>query len=89
MLNTLFTNFLTELKKQLGTYRYEIKCGRLLSQIMRRSSFIFKENHVFIEEEENLSNKVAMVEEELDGIDMDDIGNLMDLPRLMLINVEC
>ena len=28
------------------------------------------------------------VEEELDGIDIDGIGNLMDLPRLMFINEE-
>ena len=39
---------------------------------MRHSSFIFKENHVFIEEEDNSSVKVVIVEEELDGI-----GNLM------------
>ena len=37
----------------------------------------------------NLSNKVAIVEEELDGIDKDGIGNSMDLPRLMFINEEC
>ena len=34
---------------------------------MRRSSYIFKENHLFIEEG-NRSDKVAMVEKELDGI---------------------
>ena len=33
-----------------------------------RLSFIFKENHVFIEEEDNTSAKVVRVEEELDGI---------------------
>ena len=33
-----------------------------------RLSFIFKENHVFIEEEDNTSDKVVIVEEELDGI---------------------
>ena len=43
---------------------------------MRRSSSIFKENHVFIEEEDNPSDKVVMIEEELDGIDIDGIGNL-------------
>ena len=38
---------------------------------MKHSSFIFKENHVFIEEEEgNRSDKVATVEEELDGFDI-------------------
>ena len=30
-----------------------------------------------------------IIEEELDGIDRDDIGNLEDLLRLVLINEEC
>ena len=30
-----------------------------------------------------------MVEEELYGIDIDGIGNLLDLPRLQLIDEEC
>ena len=52
---------------------------------MRRSSYIFKENHVFIEEEDNPSNspKVVIVEEELDGIDIDGIGNAVDLQTLL------
>ena len=37
---------------------------------MRRSSFIFKENHLFTEED-NHSDKVVTVEKELDGIDID------------------
>ena len=45
---------------------------------MRRSSLIFKENRVFIEEE-NTSDKVVIVEEELDGINIDGIGNLLDI----------
>ena len=36
---------------------------KLLSQIMKRSSFIFKENHVFIQEEDNPSDKVVTVDE--------------------------
>ena len=63
---------------------------------MRYSSFIFKENHVFIEEEDNPSDKVVMVVEELDcididveGVDIHGIGNLVDLPRLMFIDEEC
>ena len=64
------------------------KIQKLLSQVMRRSSFIFEENHVFIEEG-NASNKVYTVEEEQDGIDVDGIGNLMDLPKLMFIDEEC
>ena len=51
---------------------------------MIRSSFIFKEHHVFIEEEDNPSDKVVIVEEELDGT-----GNLVDLSKLMFIDEEC
>ena len=40
-------------------------------------------------EEDNPSEKVVIVEEELDGIHIDDIGNLEDLPRLVFINEEC
>ena len=35
------------------------------------------------------SNKVNAVEEEPYGIDIDGIGNLMDLPKLMFIDEEC
>ena len=56
---------------------------------MRRSSFIFKENHVFIKEKDNPSDKVVIVEVELYGIDVNGIGNLLNLPRLMFINEEC
>ena len=37
----------------------------------------------------NPSNKVTAVEEEQDGIDIDGIGNSMDLPKLMFIDEEC
>ena len=52
---------------------------------MRRSSSTFKENHVFIEEEHNPFYKRVMVQEELDGIDVDGSRNLVDLPSLMFI----
>ena len=52
------------------------------------SSFIFKENHVLIEEN-NPSEKIVIDEEELDGIDRDGIGNLEDLLRLVFISEEC
>ena len=55
-------------------------------QIKKRKISIFKENHVFIEEEHKPSDKV---EEELDGIDTDDIGNLADLTRLIFIIEGC
>ena len=54
---------------------------------MRRSSSVFKENHVFIEEEDNHSDKVAMVEEDLDGIDTDSIGKLVDLTSLKMLSL--
>ena len=47
--------------------------------------FIFDENHVFIEEH-NSSGRVVTTEEELDAIEVDGIGNLADLPRLIFIN---
>ena len=47
-----------------------------------------KKSRAFIEED-NHSKKVVIVEEGLDGIDIDDIGNLEDLPSLVLIDAEC
>ena len=55
------------------------------------SSLIFKKTCVFIEEY-NPSEKVVIVEEGLDGIDIDDIvdiANLEDSPRLAFIDEEC
>ena len=69
-------------KKQLGIW-YEVKCRKLSSK-MWHSSFIYKENHVFIEEEDNPTDKLIKVEEEHDGI-----GNLVKLPSLMFIGEEC
>ena len=53
---------------------------------MGRSRFILQENQVFIEEEDNPSDKVVIVDKELDGIDIDGNGNLVDLLRLMFID---
>ena len=53
---------------------------RLRSQIfilLCVSSFIFKENHVLIEEGNSLE-KNATVEKELDGIDINSTGNSED-----------
>ena len=55
---------------------------------MRHSSSIFKQNHIVIEEENNPSDKVVMVDERLDDIDIAGIGNLVDSPRLVFID-EC
>ena len=49
------------------------------------SSFIFKENHII--EANNPSEK--NVTEELDGINIDDIGNLEDLLRIVFVHEEC
>ena len=35
------------------------------------------------------SEKIVIVKEELDGIDIDDIGNLEDLLRIVFIHEEC
>ena len=56
---------------------------------MIRSSFIFKENLVFFQEKYNSSEKVFIVGEELDGVDVDSIENLVDLPGLVHIDEEC
>ena len=65
----------------------KIEFRKLFSQILRRSISIFKENYVFIEEEDNRSEKVIMVEEEPDGIDIDNIRNLLDLPSLYMLTL--
>ena len=46
---------------------------------------IFLKSHGFIEEE-NPSEKVFIIVEELNCVDIDDIGNLDDLPWFVFIN---
>ena len=48
--------------------------------------FIFKANHVFKEEKNNPVKKVVIDEEELDGIEIDGVSNLENLPRTMFIH---
>ena len=68
-----------------------IKLRRLRWQILSFlyfSSFVFKENHVF-NEKDNSSQKVVILEKELDDIDVDDTVNLeifLDL-YLSMMNV--
>ena len=62
-----------------------MKYTKPLLQAMKRSSFICEENHVLIKED-NPSDKVVAIEEELDAAEADNIGNIVDLPRLMLID---
>ena len=45
--------------------------------------------YIAFNEEYNLSQKVVIAEEKLDDIDTHDIGNLEDLPRLVLNYEEC
>ena len=56
----------------------------LPSLIMKLSSFICEENHVFIEEGK-LPDKVITTEEELDATDVDCIGILVGFHRLRLV----
>ena len=49
---------------------------------------LFSKNHNIIVEG-NPTEKVVIVEEELDGIYIDDIGNLQDSPTLLIIDEEC
>ena len=51
--------------------------------------FIFQnKNHGFIKEG-NPSKKVVIAEKNLDDIDIDDVGNLENSPRLTFIDEEC
>ena len=51
------------------------------------SSFVFKENHVLIEEEnpseEKPSEKIVIVKKELDGTDIDDIVEILKYLLMM------
>ena len=49
--------------------------------------FCFQKNHCFIEKS-NPSEKNAIVQEELDYIDINNIGNLEHSPRLVFIDEE-
>ena len=75
----------TELKKQTYTKYIRNKMQKHKFPDIDFSSFIFKVNHAFIEED-SPSEKVVVYEEELDGIDIDDTWNLEDLPRAVFIN---
>ena len=54
---------------------------------MRRSSFIFEKNHVFIEEGNPQTKLIQMRKNKMEL--KDGIGNLMDFPRLLFIDEEC
>ena len=50
------------------------------------SSFIFKANHVFMKEKDNLAEKVVINEEDLDGVEIDGILNLGNLLRTVFMD---
>ena len=54
---------------------------------MRHSSFIFEENHVFIEEGNPQTILMQLRKNKME-FDIDGIGNVMDLPKLMFIDEE-
>ena len=58
-----------------------------LSSFFQKKIKLKKKNHDFIEKG-NLSEKVVIVDEELDHTDIDDIRNLGDSPKLVFINEE-
>ena len=75
--------------KEANTYTTKSRILPLqLLSLLYFSSFIFNENEV-INKEKDLSQKAVIVEEDLEDIDIDDIGNLEDLPRLVFINEDC
>ena len=54
------------------------------------STFIFKDKHVLVEPHNPLEKiKIKEVKEEVDGINIDGIGNLEDLPGIVFIHGEC
>ena len=73
------------------TNMYERKSRRLRSQILNCLIFlvfIFKKIAVSLKKS-NLSEKNVIVEEELDRIDINDIVNLENSPKLVFIDEEC
>ena len=79
-------NFLIELKKQIWNKIAESTFTD--SDLFYFFSIIFKNIPVLLTKS-NSSEKKIIVGEELDCIDIDDIGNLEDSPRLAFINEEC
>ena len=68
---------------------YEIKSRRLRSQILTCFIFLVLFSKNGFVKKSNPSEKNVIVEEELDCIDIDDIGNLEDSPRLVFIDEDC
>ena len=90
--------FSTEMKSHTGLSSFRLSCERTLKYnrgdhvckfwLLWFFWFYFQKTRAFIEED-NPSEKNVTVEERLDVIDIDDIGNLEDSPRLVLIYEKC
>ena len=68
----------------------KLKLKILRLQILTCFTFLvlFSKKKLLLHRRRKPSEKVVVVEEELRGIDIDDIGNLEDSPRLLFINEE-
>ena len=75
-----------ELKKQIGIMIWS-KIQETTFASNEKVQVLFLRKIAFLLKREPL--KVNAVEEEQDGIDIDGIGNLMDLPKRMFIDEEC
>ena len=81
----MLTNFSAELEKQIGILILnEIYETTVVETTMKRSSFIFKVNPSVIKQDN--PDKNVTVGEQLDALEVDGIGNLVDLLRLMFID---
>ena len=73
------------------TNLYEIKSRRQRSQVLTCFIFLvlFSKKVTVSFQKATLQKHFVMVEEELNGVDTDDIGNLEDSPRFVFIDDEC
>ena len=67
------------------SFRQKIK-QKKLANVADTTFFIFIENHVFMGENDNPVENVVTYEEELDGIEIDGISSLENLPRAVFID---
>ena len=87
MINSVY-NIFDKFKSSRKKYKWnKIKKTTFANNFVDFPNFIFKENEVLIEEDKP-SEKIAIVKEELDGIDIDDVGNLEDLLKIVFIYEE-
>ena len=73
MSNTLFTNFSPQ--QQIGIWLFLVLFSKKISFLSTKNT--------------TLQEKVIIAEKELDWVDVEDIGNVEDLLRLMFIDEEC